>query len=70
MSAETLRSWAHQAEVDDGHRAGLTSAEARRIKGLERENRELRCANEILEAAAIGAGSTKAPQGRQVSDPC
>jgi transposase len=52
MTAETLRSWVRQAEVDGGMRAGTTTAEAERIKELERENRELRRANEILKAAS------------------
>ena len=41
-----------QAEVDTGHRPGTTTAEAERIRELERENRELRRANEILKAAS------------------
>ena len=41
-SAETLRKWMRQTEVDTGRRAGLTSEEQARIKELERENRELR----------------------------
>jgi transposase len=52
MTSETLRSWVRQAEVDDGRRPGVTSAEAERIKELERENRELRRSNEILKAAS------------------
>ena len=52
MTAETLRGWVRQAEVDDGRRPGTTTAEAERIKELERENRELRRANEILKAAS------------------
>lgn len=52
MTAETLRGWVRQAEVDDGRRPGVTSGEAERIKELERENRELRRANEILKAAS------------------
>ena len=52
MSAETLRKWVRQAEVDGGQRSGVTSAEAQQIKELERENRELRRANEILKAAS------------------
>ncbi len=52
MTAETLRGWVRQAEVDDGNRPGTTSAEAARIKELERDNRELRRANEILKAAS------------------
>jgi transposase len=45
---ETLRSWVRQAERDAGRRAGLTTDERARMKQLERENRELRQANEIL----------------------
>ena len=52
MTAETLRSWVRQAETDTGKRPGVTSAEAERVKELERENRELRRANEILKAAS------------------
>lgn len=52
MTAETLRSWVRQAEVDVGKRPGTSSAEAQRVKELERENRELRRANEILKAAS------------------
>lgn len=52
MAAETLRKWVRQAEVDGGRRPGTTSVEAERIKELERENRELRRANEILKAAS------------------
>jgi transposase len=51
-SAETLRSWVRQAEVDSGRRGGLTSDERARMKELERENRELRRANEILKKAS------------------
>jgi transposase len=52
MTAETLRGWVRRAEVDEGRRPGTTTAEAARIKELERENRELRRANEILKAAS------------------
>ncbi len=52
MTAETLRGWVRQAEVDDGKRSGVSSAEAERIKELEREVKELRRANEILKAAS------------------
>jgi transposase len=52
MSAETLRKWVRRAEVDGGQRPGVTTVEAQRIKELERENRELRRANEILKAAS------------------
>ena len=51
-TAETLRRWVRRAEVDSGRRAGVTSDERARIKELERENRELRRANEILRKAS------------------
>ncbi len=51
-TSETLRKWVRQAERDQGLRAGPTTAEQERIKGLERENRELRQANEILRKAS------------------
>ena len=49
---ETLRLWVRQAEREAGPRAGPTSAERERVKALERENRELRQANEILRKAS------------------
>ena len=52
VNPETLRNWVQQAEVDEGHRPGVTSAEAQRIRELEREVKELRRANEILRTAA------------------
>jgi transposase len=52
VGTESLRSWVRQAEVDGGRRPGVTSEERRRIAELERDNRELRRANEILKAAA------------------
>ena len=51
-TAETLRSWVRQAERDAGQRAGLTTDERARLKVLERENVELRRANEILRLAS------------------
>ncbi len=51
-TAETLRGWVRQAERDLGKRAGLTSAERDRLKQLERENLELKRANEILRKAS------------------
>ena len=50
---ETLRSWVRRAEVDEGRRAGVSSDERARLKDLERENRELRRANEILKSASL-----------------
>ena len=49
---EALRTWVRQAEIDGGIRPGITTEESRRIAELERENRELRRANEILKAAS------------------
>ena len=51
-TTETLRKWVRQAERDQGRRACLTSEERERLKMLERENRELRRANEILRKAS------------------
>ncbi len=51
-TAETLRKWVRQAERDQGLRAGPATSEQERIKALERENRELRQANEILKKAS------------------
>ena len=51
-TSETMRRWVRQAEVDDGARPGVSATEAKRIKDLERENRELRRANEILKSAS------------------
>ena len=57
MSPETLRLWVRQAERDGGLRPGLTSDERSRMKEIERENRELRRANEILKSAAAFFGA-------------
>jgi transposase len=51
-TGETLRNWVRQEERDTGARAGATTSETERIKALERENRELRQANEILRKAS------------------
>jgi transposase len=51
-SSETLRSWVRQAERDEDLRPGLTTDERQRLKTLERENRELKRANEILRKAS------------------
>ena len=52
MTPETLRKWVRRAEVDAGARPGVTTDERKRLSELERENRELRRANEILKTAA------------------
>jgi transposase len=49
---EALRTWVKQAEIDGGVRAGTTTDDATRMAELERENRELRRANEILRTSA------------------
>ena len=51
-TAETLRKWIRRVERDEGVRPGLTTDEKERLKALERENRELRRANEILRKAS------------------
>ena len=51
-SGETLRKWVRREERDAGQRAGPTSDQLERLKALERENRELRQANEILRKAS------------------
>jgi transposase-like protein len=51
-TGETLRKWVRQAERDQGLRGGTTTEERDRLKALERENRELRQANEILRKAS------------------
>jgi transposase len=51
-TSETLRKWVRQAERDAGRRPGLTTDERARLKELERENRELKRANEILRKAS------------------
>lgn len=51
-SGHTLNEWVKKAEVDSGKRAGVSSEMTERMKALERENRELRQANEILRKAS------------------
>ena len=52
IGTESLRSWVRQAEIDGGQRSGATTQDKERIAALERENRELRRANEILRTAS------------------
>jgi len=56
IGPESLRNWVKQAEIDEGKRPGVTSEERRRIAELEKENRELRRANEILKSASAFRG--------------
>ena len=49
---ESVRKWVRQDDVDEGRKAGTTTADAERIKTLEQENRELKRANEILRRAS------------------
>ena len=51
-SAQTLNEWVKKAEIDGGKRAGMPIEVAEKLKALERENRELRQANEILRKAS------------------
>ena len=60
---QTLNDWVNKAEVDSGKRPGVSSETAERMKALERENRELRQANEILRRAS--AYFAMAEQGRR-----
>ena len=53
IGVESLRGWVKQAEIDEGRKPGTSTADAQRIFELERENRELRRANDILKAASI-----------------
>lgn len=52
INSDTLRGWVKQAQIDSGRRHGLSSADAARIRQLERENAELRRANAILRTAS------------------
>jgi transposase-like protein len=51
-TAQTLNEWVKKSEVDSGRRAGIPTEMAEKMKALERENRELRQANEILRKAS------------------
>lgn len=64
-SAQTLHGWVRQAEVDGGVRPGMSTSDAERIRELERENRELRRANDILKAASAFFARELDPQPRR-----
>jgi transposase len=51
-TAQTLNDWVKKAEIDSGRRIGIPTEMAEKMKALERENRELRQANEILRKAS------------------
>ena len=53
MSPQTLRLWVRKSQIDSGVRRGLSSDERARLKALEREVRDLRRANAILQDASI-----------------
>ncbi|HEY5342127.1 MAG TPA: transposase [Solirubrobacteraceae bacterium] len=55
MTAETLRKWVRQSEIDGGRRHGVSSEEAQRIKELERENKELRCAHRLTPPSSLAS---------------
>jgi transposase-like protein len=57
VGKESLRSWVKQAAVDSGHQPGLTTAEHDELAGLRKEVKELRRANDILQAAATFFGA-------------
>ncbi|NNN14537.1 MAG: transposase [Acidimicrobiaceae bacterium] len=60
---ESVRSWVRQADIDTGQKPGVSTAEAKKIKALEQENRELKRANEILRrASAFFAAELDRPQ--------
>ncbi|SDC16241.1 hypothetical protein SAMN05192589_101367 [Paracidovorax valerianellae] len=56
---QTLNEWGKRAEVDAGAREGVTTAEAQKVSELERENKELRRANEILKLASAFFAQTE-----------
>ena len=57
VGGESLRTWVKRAEIEEGRRPGLTEAERTELRDLRKENRELRRANDILQAAASFFGA-------------
>jgi transposase len=53
IGVESLRQWVKRADVDEGRRPGTSTVDAEKIAKLERENKELRRANDILKAASV-----------------
>ena len=62
---ESVRLWVRQADIDEGHQPGVSTAEATRVRELEQEVRELRRANEILKRAASFFGAELDRQSRR-----
>ena len=62
---ETLRKWVRKVERDQGIRAGMSSSDRDRLKQLERENRELKRANEILRKASAFFAQAELDRGRK-----
>ncbi len=62
---ESLRKWVRRAEIDEGLRGGLTGTEREHLKALERENRELKRANEILRKASAFFAQAELDRGRR-----
>ena len=64
-TAETLRKWVRQSQVDTGKRPGLTTDEQAELKRLKRENLELKRANEILRKASAFFAQAELDRGRK-----
>ncbi len=64
LNPETLRRWYIEAEVEQGRRPGFTQVERSGVADLERDDRELRRANEILKTAAISSGRSSTADRR------
>src|SRR5690625_707843 len=69
VNPETLRPWVNQDQVDAGDRAGTTTADAQRIKDLEKENRELRRANQALKSASAFVAAEHDRPSKQAAPP-